>query len=1403
MIIINRKTLTHRDPQSMAYNENKLPSGLDELTSLNDSGIVIVQHESQNTVKKITKVNLLQEVQAEVDGKSDVGHTHDDRYFTEAEITALLSGKANTSHNHVAADITDFEEAVEEIAGNVSLDDYYTKTQADALLLNKSDVGHTHDDRYYTETEIDVLLAQKASTSHTHLAQDITDFDDAVLAVIGENADTLDELDDVADTIDYNDGYVLRANGSIFESAQLSHNDLADIGTKTHAEIDTHIADTSNPHSVTAAQVGAIPTSYLDTDTGLSANSDVKIPSQKAVKTYIDDATLEGKSWRDPVISNGDTTPPISPTTSDRHIVGISSTGAWSGHDEEIAEWNGSSWTFETPDVGWTVIVTEENVAYTYNGVGWVVSSPTTVFTGSNGIKVVDQDIQTDLSDTNPSLEISDGGLRVKVDGVTIQRGASGLEVALISDSNISGAIEATHGGTGLTSLGAANRLLGMNGSANALQYKSIVGGANTTVTHTDGQIEIATSLSGASDALYTEEAFLVSPSANVVWTNMPAALTELLGNATGRRKVDLSGALQYRVIAYQQVAGFAGSDLNVEYSSNNSTFATLGTSSSGELDVGTGTGLKVGAWTDIASGAKIDAWLRIVGKDGDGVVDPAFRYIAVQIKYNSTVVDGSESSVAFREVTFHSHPNSALAWANMPLAVTEFLGNTFSRKKVDLSGLTHYRIVVNQSVAGATNADLNLRYSLNGTTFVEADTAGAGEIAVGAGTGVKYGAWTPLVEAARNDVWITLFGKDGDGVVDPAWRQVSVQFKGNVFAPTAGTDTQVIFNDGGTASGDSAFTYNKTTDTLSVGILSLSNPLTLANGGTGNALTDPNANTLMGWDDTDSLMKFITIGSGLTYTHSTHTLSATGGVWGSITGTLSSQTDLQSALNAKQNVLTGLTSSVAELNILTGATLSTAELNYVDGVTSAIQGQIDGKQAALSGTGFVKISGTTISYDNSTYLTTASAAASYQPLDADLTTIAGLTATTDSFIVSVASAWASRTPAQVRTTLGLVIGTNVQAYDAGLLSIAGLTTAADTMIYTTGSDVYATTPLTLAARNLLDDTTTSAMRTTLGLAIGSDVQAYNANLATIAGLTATTDNFMVAVSSAWASRTPAQVRTTLGLVVGTNVQAYDAALASIASLTNTAGQILYTTGTDSFQNTAITSVARTFISQSTIAAMVNNIFGASSSGTGGAARIASPTFTGDPSAPTQTEGDNSTKLATTEYVRNASIGGIIHRLLHAGGNITAGQVAGTYGLAITNAVVLVASGTNYPILLVRLNSADYPTSLDGMTLRLRVRAIISTNDVAPGCNFTFGLYPITRPASSGGAGNVIYTYGTVVTNSTTTFGTPAADLTSENNSSYFDLPTAGNYALGVVTSGTIAASSHVHLQAYLDMVYI
>lgn len=61
-------------------------------------------------------------------------------------------------------------------------------------------------------------------------------------------------------------------------------------------------------------------------------------------------------------------------------------------------------------------------------------------------------------------------------------------------------------------------------------------------------------------------------------------------------------------------------------------------------------------------------------------------------------------------------------------------------------------------------------------------------------------------------------------------------------------------------------------------------------------------------------------------------------------------------------------------------------------------------KQDALNGTGFVKANGTTITYDNSTYLSTSVAATTYQPLDADLTSISALTG--DGVLRKVSNVW-------------------------------------------------------------------------------------------------------------------------------------------------------------------------------------------------------------------------------------------------------------------------------------------------------------------------------------------------------------------------------------------------------------
>ncbi len=83
-------------------------------------------------------------------------------------------------------------------------------------------------------------------------------------------------------------------------------------------------------------------------------------------------------------------------------------------------------------------------------------------------------------------------------------------------------------------------------------------------------------------------------------------------------------------------------------------------------------------------------------------------------------------------------------------------------------------------------------------------------------------------------------------------------------------------------------------------------------------------------------------------------------------------------------------------------------------------------------------------------------------------------------------------TASGARTNLGVAIGTDVQAQDAELQAIAGLTSAADKLAYFTGSGTAALTTLSSFIRTLLDDADAATARTTLGIVTGGTPTDYH-----------------------------------------------------------------------------------------------------------------------------------------------------------------------------------------------------------------------------------------------------------------------------------------------------------------------
>jgi hypothetical protein len=131
-----------------------------------------------------------------------------------------------------------------------------------------------------------------------------------------------------------------------------------------------------------------------------------------------------------------------------------------------------------------------------------------------------------------------------------------------------------------------------------------------------------------------------------------------------------------------------------------------------------------------------------------------------------------------------------------------------------------------------------------------------------------------------------------------------------------------------------------------------------------------------------------------------------------------------------------------------------------------------------------------------------------FQDVDADLTAIAALSSADSNFIVGSAGGWVAESGATARTSLGLGSLATLSSINNGNWS---------------GTDLAVLNGGTGAS-----DAATA--RSNLGVAIGSNVQAFDADLTTLGGLSSVDSNFIVGSAGGWVVESGATARTSLGL---------------------------------------------------------------------------------------------------------------------------------------------------------------------------------------------------------------------------------------------------------------------------------
>lgn len=287
--------------------------------------------------------------------------------------------------------------------------------------------------------------------------------------------------------------------------------------------------------------------------------------------------------------------------------------------------------------------------------------------------------------------------------------------------------------------------------------------------------------------------------------------------------------------------------------------------------------------------------------------------------------------------------------------------------------------------------------------------------------------------------------------------------------------------------------------------------------------------------------------------------------------------------------------------------------------------------------------------------------------------------------------------PSTARTNLGLAIGTNVEAWNTTLDAIAAGTWAGSASLTTLGTIATGTWHGTAITDTYISSASTWNAK--LGTsAIGVSVEAWDADLDAIAALTSPATLISGAAQktnnlSDLASASTA--RSNLGLVIGTNVEAFDADLNAIAAISTTG--VLRRTGTNTWDTltTATDIGVGTLTGSNIVAAPLLGVL------TGGGTydfRIADP--------------ETNTAIRTLSFTLNN-----VNRQINLGGNIvttgnfsTSGAFNFTGTLTANTGVTFPTSGTLCNTATCLLGSNNLSDVVSASTARTNLGLAIGTN---------------------------------------------------------------------------------------------